>query len=70
MRDDQVEAAWSVVMPILEVWRTLPTPSGDFPNYPAGSWGPPEADTLLSQEGRQWLLPTALEQKQGTAQGS
>jgi glucose-6-phosphate 1-dehydrogenase len=63
MRDDQVEAAWSVVMPILDAWQSSPPPPGDFPNYPAGSWGPQAADTLLSQEGRQWLLPTALEQK-------
>jgi glucose-6-phosphate 1-dehydrogenase len=69
MRDDQVEAAWSVVMPILDAWQTTPPPPGDFPNYPAGRWGPQAADTLLSQEGRQWLLPTTLEQKDGAAHG-
>ena len=59
MRDDQVEAAWEIVMPILDAWREAPSP--EFPNYPAGSWGPPAADALLAREGRRWLLPTALE---------
>jgi glucose-6-phosphate 1-dehydrogenase len=56
MRADQVEAAWSVVMPILERWSSTP-PSG-FPNYPAGSWGPAAADALLAQDGRTWAAPT------------
>src|ERR1700737_2639828 len=37
MRDDQVDAAWSVFTPILEAWQaTRP----DFQNYAAGSWAP------------------------------
>jgi glucose-6-phosphate 1-dehydrogenase len=35
MRADQVEAAWSVVDPILKSWEAVPPP--DFPNYPAGT---------------------------------
>ena len=61
MRDDQVEAAWAVVMPILEAWQG--TRPGDFPNYAAGSWGPAAADMLLAPDGRRWMLPTALEEK-------
>jgi len=53
MRADEVEAAWSIVTPILHRWRTSPVPQ--FPNYPAGSWGPREADELLRQDGREWL---------------
>lgn len=53
MRADQVEAAWSVVMPVLEHWAAEPPP--DFPNYAAGSWGPPAADALLERDGRRWL---------------
>ncbi len=41
-RSDMVEAGWSVVTPILDVWRAL-TPR-NFPNYAAGTWGPKEAD--------------------------
>jgi glucose-6-phosphate 1-dehydrogenase len=51
-RGDSVEEAWSLVDPILEAWRSSPPPK--FPNYAAGSWGPREADELLSRDGRQW----------------
>ncbi len=33
MRADQVEAAWQVITPILEMWRD--NPSVNFPNYSA-----------------------------------
>jgi glucose-6-phosphate 1-dehydrogenase len=56
MRADQVEAAWSVVMPVLEVWGE--TTPADFPNYRAGSWGPEAAQVLIASDGRSWLLPT------------
>jgi glucose-6-phosphate 1-dehydrogenase len=64
MRADQVEAAWSVVNPVLESWQTVPP---DFPNYSAGSWGPEAAETLIGQDGRNWLLPTVLEDKKKEA---
>jgi glucose-6-phosphate 1-dehydrogenase len=51
-RADMVEAGWSVVDPVLDVWRVLPPRK--FPNYAAGSWGPKEADELLAREGRNW----------------
>jgi glucose-6-phosphate 1-dehydrogenase len=51
-RSDMVEARWSVVGPLLDVWKALPPRS--FPNYAAGSWGPKEADALLERDGRQW----------------
>ena len=51
-RDDNVEAGWRVVTPILDVWKALP-PRG-FPNYASGSWGPAEADELLERDGRSW----------------
>jgi len=51
-RTDMVEAAWCIATPVLEAWQLLQSP--DFPNYPAGSWGPPEADDLLQQDGRRW----------------
>jgi glucose-6-phosphate 1-dehydrogenase len=51
-RADMVEAGWSIVQPLLDVWRALPPRA--FPNYAAGTWGPKEADELLQQEGRQW----------------
>jgi glucose-6-phosphate 1-dehydrogenase len=51
-RADMVEAAWAIVDPILEVWKALPPRT--FPNYPAGSWGPKEADELITRDGRCW----------------
>jgi glucose-6-phosphate 1-dehydrogenase len=51
-RADEVEAAWARVTPIIDEWMDEPAP--DFPNYEAGSWGPPEADELLAREGRKW----------------
>jgi glucose-6-phosphate 1-dehydrogenase len=51
-RADSVEAGWSVVEPVLDVWRALPPRA--FPNYAAGTWGPKEADELLARDGRIW----------------
>ena len=51
-RADMVEAGWSVISPVLDVWQALP--ARDFPNYPAGSWGPKAADDLLGREEREW----------------
>jgi len=52
-RADMVETGWSLIQPILDVWKALPPRS--FPNYAAGSWGPKEADELLERDGRQWI---------------
>jgi glucose-6-phosphate 1-dehydrogenase len=54
-RKDEVEAAWKLVSGILQV-----TESPDRPppfRYPAGSWGPSEADALLGADGRAWRRP-------------
>ena len=51
-RSDMVETAWHVVAPILDVWEALPPRR--FPNYAAGTWGPPESDELLARDGRHW----------------
>jgi glucose-6-phosphate 1-dehydrogenase len=54
-RSDQVEAAWSIVTPVLDAWtNTMPI---DFPNYDAGTWGPEAAEVLIAQDGRSWFLP-------------
>jgi glucose-6-phosphate 1-dehydrogenase len=51
-RADMVEAGWSVVNPILDLWKALPP--RNFPNYAAGTWGPKDADELLERDGRRW----------------
>ena len=48
-RQDGVEAAWAIVQPILDT----PTP---VHSYDAGSWGPPEADRLVTDVGG-WHQP-------------
>lgn len=58
MRADQVEAAWRLLMPVLEVWAVAP-PS-DFPNYAAGTWGPETTQGLIAQPGHSWPLPAEL----------
>ena len=51
-RADEVQAAWRVVTPVLDLWASLP--ARDFPNYPAGSRGPAAAEELLHRDGRRW----------------
>jgi len=60
MRDDQVEAAWQIIMPILDAWPGQPP--ADFPNYAAGTWGPEAADRLLDY-GHHWPLPMELSEE-------
>lgn len=52
-RIDEVLASWKLMTPILERWASE---KPEFPNYPAGTWGPAAADHLLSKDGREWRL--------------
>jgi glucose-6-phosphate 1-dehydrogenase len=52
MREDQVEAAWGFLAPLLEVWRN--SRPRHFPNYAAGSWGPKAADELIKRDQHSW----------------
>jgi glucose-6-phosphate 1-dehydrogenase len=54
IRADEVEQAWRIVQPIVDVWSEDTTP---LARYPAGSWGPTEADRLLQRDGRRWRSP-------------
>jgi glucose-6-phosphate 1-dehydrogenase len=51
-RADNVEVGWTVVEPVLDVWKSMPPAS--FPNYAAGTPGPQEADELIERDGRKW----------------
>jgi glucose-6-phosphate 1-dehydrogenase len=55
MRSDEVEAAWKLMTPILEHWADRNV--SELPTYPAGSWGPREADALLANDGFCWRQP-------------
>jgi glucose-6-phosphate 1-dehydrogenase len=54
MRADQVEAAWKIVMPIIEQWEK--NPSTSFPNYAAGMTGPEDAEALIARDGHNWFV--------------
>jgi glucose-6-phosphate 1-dehydrogenase len=62
MRSDQVEAAWEVIMPIIEAWESRPPV--DFPNYSPGSWGPEDMEALIARDGHNWVtLPLPASDK-------
>jgi glucose-6-phosphate 1-dehydrogenase len=50
-RSDEVDEQWQLVDAIVAAWRR-DRPS--FPNYKAGTWGPPSSDELLHRDGRSW----------------
>jgi len=52
-RKDEVETAWRYVDQIENAWHKSPQPPA-MAEYPAGSWGPREADALLDSEGHEW----------------
>ena len=51
-RSDEVEAAWEEIDPLLKYLEK--NRATDLPSYPAGTWGPIEADDMLKDEGSQW----------------
>lgn len=54
-RGDNVEKAWELVQPVIDEWEQNP----DFPllGYPAGSWGPLAAETLIENQNTGWRYP-------------
>lgn len=53
-RIDEVMASWKIFDPVLAAWERERAPR--FPNYPAGSWGPIDADWLIQRTDHQWRL--------------
>ena len=51
-RADWIDLAWSIVDPL--VARSSASASPGPSSYPAGSWGPPEAEELVRKSGRTW----------------
>ena len=54
-RSDEVEAAWTIVDPILDYWAAHPP--ARMETYEAGSWGPSSANQLIAQSGFAWREP-------------
>jgi glucose-6-phosphate 1-dehydrogenase len=53
IRADEAEGAWRILEPVINVW----TQREEIPTYPAGAWGPEEANELLERDGRKWRRP-------------
>jgi glucose-6-phosphate 1-dehydrogenase len=51
IRSDEVTQSWRIVDPIIARWAEE---NERVPLYEARSWGPPEADRLLTRDGRHW----------------
>ncbi len=49
---DWIEKSWELLMPVLEAWGA--SSATRVPSYPAGSWGPKEADQLFDRDWRRW----------------
>jgi hypothetical protein len=48
IRADETECAWDILDPVIRAWAR----KGEISFYPAGSWGPEEADELMVRDGR------------------
>lgn len=59
VRHDDMAMSWSLIAPILQAWEEAEdhAPNGKLYLYPAGSWGPTEAEELLIRDRRQWRVP-------------
>jgi glucose-6-phosphate 1-dehydrogenase len=54
-RDDEVETAWKFLGPIQKAWAG--NPEIKVYGYPAGTWGPENANDLIEGEGLTWRYP-------------
>jgi glucose-6-phosphate 1-dehydrogenase len=51
LRGDEVRWAWKIMDPVLKTWAL----ERDYIHpYPAGNWGPPEAERLFEREDQRW----------------
>jgi glucose-6-phosphate 1-dehydrogenase len=66
IRRDEVELAWDRITRILDGWQMQEDAlkgqgkSAKLPTYPAGTWGPKEADELLAKDHRYWRNPASV----------
>jgi len=54
-RDDEVETAWKFLEPIQKAWTN--NPDIKVFGYPAGTWGPLNANDLIDGDGLTWRYP-------------
>ncbi len=51
-RVDEVEESWRILTPVLKYWSEHPVQNF----YPSGTWGPKEADEMISKDGKFWRI--------------
>jgi len=56
IRRDEIEASWKIIDSITHAWKHMPADTV-YP-YPAGTWGPKQADALIENDGRKWDNPS------------
>jgi glucose-6-phosphate 1-dehydrogenase len=57
-RSDGIETAWSIIDPLIESWEDRST--DELAVYDPGTWGPDEAEQLLSRENHRWRMNCGL----------
>lgn len=57
-RSDGIETAWQIIDPLIQSWEDQST--DDLAVYDPGSWGPVEAENLLSKNGHHWRINCGL----------
>lgn len=55
IRGDEAETSWKLYTPVLEAWAAAKREGMD--SYPAGSWGPANAEALLAANRHVWRKP-------------
>ncbi len=53
IRADEAEGAWRILDPVMRRWAQ----KQEISFYPAGTWGPEDADALIERDGREWRRP-------------
>jgi glucose-6-phosphate 1-dehydrogenase len=53
-RADETEGSWDIIAPIMQAWQDG---RQEVAAYPAGEWGPEEAEKLLRRNGHEWRRP-------------
>ena len=56
VREDGVDITWSLLTPLLEVVESRKGKRYPLHEYESGTWGPPEADSLLERDGNRWII--------------
>ena len=51
LRNDEVDYAWKIVDPVIDVWSK---DGNSLQTYPAGSWGPPESRVIFDKPQTRW----------------